>query len=160
MYKLTPTFQKYHWGKLGSESEVYQLIEAQGEATNNTERYAELWMGAHVKSPSVFSLNGENSENLYNLAPKLPFLLKVLSVDTALSIQAHPNKQHAEELHANFPDVYKDPNHKPEMCIALTKFEGLCGFRKLDEITHFLRNVPKLAEICQIQEVNNNQDLR
>lgn len=42
----------------------------------------------------------------------LPFLFKVLSVETALSIQAHPDKTLAERLHANSPDVYKDPNHK------------------------------------------------
>lgn len=38
---------------------------------------------------------------------KLPFLLKVLSIQKALSIQAHPNKKLAEELHA------KDPEHYP-----------------------------------------------
>lgn len=38
---------------------------------------------------------------------KLPFLFKVLSINKALSIQAHPNKKLAEELHArdsrNYP---------------------------------------------------------
>ena len=34
--------------------------------------------------------------------------------------------------------VYKDPNHKPEIAIALTDFEGLCGFRPLREIQGFL----------------------
>ena len=34
--------------------------------------------------------------------------------------------------------VYKDPNHKPEIAIALTDFEGLCGFRPLQEIQGFL----------------------
>ena len=38
---------------------------------------------------------------------KLPFLLKVLSIQKALSIQAHPNKKLAEDLHA------KDPAHYP-----------------------------------------------
>ena len=38
---------------------------------------------------------------------RLPFLLKVLSIQKALSIQAHPNKKLAEELHA------KDPEHYP-----------------------------------------------
>ena len=55
---------------------------------------------------------------------------KVLSVGKALSIQAHPDIALAKKLHAERPDVYKDPNHKPEMAIALTKFEGLCGFRQ------------------------------
>ena len=34
--------------------------------------------------------------------------------------------------------VYKDPNHKPEIAIALTDFEGLCGFRPLQEIQGFI----------------------
>ena len=54
----------------------------------------------------------------------------MLSVGKALSIQAHPDIELARKLHAERPDVYKDPNHKPEMAIALTKFEGLCGFRQ------------------------------
>ena len=52
-------------------------------------------------------------------------------MEKALSIQAHPNKAHAEELHAARPHVYKDPNHKPEIAVALTDFEALCGFRPL-----------------------------
>lgn len=37
---------------------------------------------------------------------KLPFLFKVLSIRKALSIQAHPNKKLAEELHARDPRNY------------------------------------------------------
>merc|ERR1712137_782053 len=65
---------------------------------------------------------------------KLPFLFKVLSIDKPLSIQAHPNKDLAARLHKNFPDIYKDDNHKPELACALTPFEALCGFRPLNEI--------------------------
>jgi len=42
---------------------------------------------------------------------KLPFLFKVLSVQKALSIQAHPNKKLAEQLHA------RDPKNYPGECI-------------------------------------------
>jgi mannose-6-phosphate isomerase len=37
-------------------------------------------------------------------------------------------------LHAKFPSLYKDPNHKPKMVIALIPFEALIGFRPLEEI--------------------------
>lgn len=37
---------------------------------------------------------------------KLPFLFKVLSIGKALSIQAHPNKTLAEQLHAKDPKNY------------------------------------------------------
>jgi len=37
---------------------------------------------------------------------KLPFLFKVLSINKALSIQAHPNKKLAEKLHSKDPKNY------------------------------------------------------
>lgn len=40
-----------------------------------------------------------------------------------------------------------DDNHKPEMTIAITPFEGLCGFRPLKEISHFLMTVPSLRNL-------------
>jgi len=67
------------------------------------------------------------NSNLDNVAGSgsLPFLFKILSVDTSLSIQAHPHKELAEKLNEQFPDIYKDANHKPEMIIAVTEFEAL-----------------------------------
>jgi mannose-6-phosphate isomerase class I len=44
----------------------------------------------------------------------------------------------AEKLHYEHPAIYKDANHKPELAIALTPFEALCGFRPIEEIKHFL----------------------
>lgn len=79
--------------------------------------------------------------------PKLPFLFKVLSINKALSIQAHPNKTLAAQLHAQNPTNYPDDNHKPEMAIAITDFEGLCGFRPLGEIAHFLASVQSLRNL-------------
>ncbi|CAL5408294.1 unnamed protein product [Camellia sinensis] len=60
-----------------------------------------------------------------------PFMFKVLSVSKALSIQAHPDKEFAGFLHKTLPDVFKDDNYKPEMALALTEFEALCGFISL-----------------------------
>lgn len=55
----------------------------------------------------------------------------MLSVAKALSIQAHPDKELARTMHKARPDVYKDDNHKPEMALAITEFEALCGFISL-----------------------------
>lgn len=77
----------------------------------------------------------------------LPFLFKVLSVNKALSIQAHPHRELAAELHAQFPEIYKDPNHKPELAIALTPFEALCCFRPVAQIASSLANVPELRAV-------------
>jgi len=44
----------------------------------------------------------------------------------------------AKKLHAANPTTYADDNHKPELAIALTPFEALCGFRPKQEIIRFL----------------------
>jgi mannose-6-phosphate isomerase len=114
-------------------------------------------MGTHPSLPSKDLETGRSlldlvQDNQALMSPeinkkyqnKLPFLFKVLSVNKALSIQAHPNKKLAEQLHAKDPKNYPDDNHKPEMTIAVTPFDGLCGFRPLAEISHFLTFVPSL----------------
>ena len=117
-------------------------------------------MGTHPSNPSKDLASGRTlldlvQDNQALLAPSVagrygntvPFLFKVLSVNKALSIQAHPNKKLAEQLHARDPKNYPDDNHKPEMAIAITPFEGLCGFRPVDEIAHFLDAVPALRQL-------------
>ena len=52
----------------------------------------------------------------------LPFLYKVLCIEKALSIQLHPNKQQAEKLFKEQPNVYADDNEKPEMFFTLSEF--------------------------------------
>lgn len=89
---------------------------------------------------------------------KLPFLFKVLSIGKALSIQAHPNKKLAEKLHSKDPKNYPDDNHKPEMTIAITPFDGLCGFRPLAEISHFFDNVPSLKSLVGDEAVKKFQE--
>lgn len=126
----------------------------------------QLWMGTHPSGPTVVVSPDPDMENMtllnllhaypeyvgnVNVVAKygsnLPFLFKVLSVGKALSIQAHPNKTLAEELHRNDPSHYPDSNHKPEMAIALTDFEALCGFRPHSEIEAFLDNVPEFRAV-------------
>lgn len=76
------------------------------------------------------------------LGRDVPYLFKVLSVGKALSMQAHPDQGLAEKLHAARPAIYTDPNHKPEMAVAITPFEAMCGFRPPAEIAEHLRTVP------------------
>ena len=47
----------------------------------------------------------------------------------------------------NLTCPFEDDNHKPEMTIAVTPFDGLCGFRPLQEISHFLSTVPSLRSL-------------
>ncbi|CAI9110675.1 OLC1v1010741C1 [Oldenlandia corymbosa var. corymbosa] len=100
--------------------------------------------------------------------PNLPFLFKVLSVEKALSIQAHPDKELAKILHKTQPNIYKDANHKPEMALALTKFEALCGFVSPEELKDVFHNVPEIAEVVgrpiierllQMEEVEKSKEV-
>lgn len=165
--ELSCKVQQYDWGKRGSESAVAQLLKkGNGDVKiDESKPYAELWMGTHVNAPSIVKETGELLSDYIEKNPnvlgekvakifdnQLPFLFKILSVNKALSIQAHPTKQYAIELHQKFPDVYKDPNHKPEMAIALTPFEAMCGFRNPREIREFITNLPELEEITKSKD--------
>ncbi|KAL8137474.1 hypothetical protein V2J09_003475 [Rumex salicifolius] len=77
----------------------------------------------------------------------LPFMFKVLSIAKPLSIQAHPDKVLARELHKLHPNLYKDDNHKPEMALALTEFEALCGFLEIKELKEVLRKTPEIEDL-------------
>ena len=158
---LTCAVQNYDWGIKGT-SEVSALGELNtGVASDPTKPYAELWMGTHPSGPSSVRGTGKGlretlaADAVKHLGVKvverfgvdLPFLTKVLSVAKALSIQAHPDKTLAGKLHAHRPDVYKDANHKPEMTLAVTKFEALCAFVAPAELAANLARVPELRAV-------------
>nr|XP_033320873.1 mannose-6-phosphate isomerase [Megalopta genalis]XP_033320874.1 mannose-6-phosphate isomerase [Megalopta genalis] len=160
--ELQCKIQTYDWGRYGIDSTVATLVKsANSEFTLDEKRpYAELWMGTHPNGPSYMKdldmtleqYIKENSNFLGKDVKKifgehLPFLFKVLSVNKALSIQAHPNKEKAKELHQQYPTIYKDANYKPELAIALTPFEVLCGFRPVREIKEFLKVLPELRVV-------------
>ncbi|XP_046632553.1 mannose-6-phosphate isomerase-like isoform X2 [Daphnia pulicaria] len=160
--ELCCVVQKYAWGKVGKSSLVAQLSQGNSAApVVEVDPYAELWMGTHPSGPSLIKTSNEpllnhllnNVDSLGDAEKKsfgtdLPFLFKALSVAKALSIQAHPNKKHAEELFATRPDLYKDPNHKPEMVTAwLGPFEALCGFRPIADIKFFIQEIDELAAV-------------
>jgi len=52
----------------------------------------------------------------------------------ALPLQLHPNKELAAKLHKEDPKNFTDANHKPEIAVALSKFEAFCGWKPSEEI--------------------------
>ena len=151
--RLRPFAQNYDWGKLGHDSAVARLVEAgnHGVVIDSAKPYAELWMGDHPNGP-CFVHDGNAEIPIWHYlksrdSKPMPFLFKVLSVGKALSIQSHPDAVLAKQLHAKFPHIYKDPNPKPELAIALTKFKALFGFRPVGEIAAFMKQYPALAEL-------------
>jgi mannose-6-phosphate isomerase len=141
----------YEWGKIGCSSIISNLIKFDESLKfDENEKYAELWMGTHKKAESkILHTNIRLSDWIKNntTLKKLPFLFKVLSIKKALSIQAHPDKKLAQKLHKNNPEIYQDDNHKPEMVIALTTFECLCGFKDIESIKINLENVSELKDL-------------
>lgn len=157
LVKLQCGAQSYDWGKIGRSSAVAQFSKAANPKFEISEDkpYAELWMGTHPSVPSLAvtsaaatpvslrevlksypELLGSRIVDKFG-AGELPFLFKVLSINKALSIQAHPDKALGKQLHAADPKHYPDDNHKPEMAIAITDFEGFCGFRPLSKLLLF-----------------------
>jgi mannose-6-phosphate isomerase len=159
IYRLENTVQAYPWGSGDGLSKALGLPNPGGGPQ------AELWMGAHPKAPSLALIDGRKqalnaliaedpdgslgSACLGRFGPALPFLFKALSAAKPLSIQVHPSKRRAERgyekenessLAVDDPTRnYRDPNHKPELAVALTRFEALCGFRPVESIIELLR---------------------
>lgn len=172
---LVPGVQSYEWGVPGRRSDC--LVAHYASATKelhfdrkDDQPYAELWMGTHPTLPSYALLPDGSKVLLHDYLCEhkalvgdevvarfgldegrgaLPFLFKVLSINKALSIQAHPDKALAEKLHKEKPAMYKDDNHKPEMALALSDFEGFCGFRPWAEMAHFVATVPELRSVLE-----------
>ncbi len=160
-YRLKNTIQHYPWGSRNAEAFIARLL---GIIPDGDQAFAELWMGAHPKAPSLvidperspqtltewiadnpgerLSLNHSKS-----LAGGLPYLFKVLSADQALSIQAHPNKSQAEALHQRDPQHYPDSNHKPEIAIAIDHLDALIGFISNEEFKILLKSTPELDDL-------------
>lgn len=175
--KLRCSVQNYDWGKRGEESQVARLFSLNSGVDFEVDKpYAEIWMGTHESGPSFILENGNTDAKPVTLSSwisanpgvlgdkvlkewgkNLPFLFKVLSVAKALSIQAHPDKELARALHRSHPNIYKDDNHKPEMALAITKFEALCGFVSIRELKDTLHSVPEIEEL--VGGVNRDQIL-
>jgi len=143
MQYLKPSLQTYAWGSHSYIQELLQL-KAQGPL-------AEAWYGAHPKAPSAVEdqslIELISADPSFWLGPdlhSLPFLLKILAAEQALSIQVHPSKSQAEEGFARENELgiplndptrnYRDDNHKPELIMSLTEFHALTGLRDFHQI--------------------------
>lgn len=82
----------------------------------------------------------------------IPFLPKILSIAKALPLQIHPNKQLSEKLHNENPEQFTDPNHKPEIAVALGPFEVFAGFKELQDVKSSFDAVPILQRFLPEQE--------
>jgi mannose-6-phosphate isomerase len=146
---LEPTVQRYAWGSHTA------IAELQGRPAPTPLPEAELWMGAHPLAPSGLERAGVHTtlDSVIAADPvgelgaacaarfggRLPFLLKVLAAEKALSIQVHPSREQAEagfraETERGLAPGDKVRNYvddwpKPEILCVITPFELLAGMR-------------------------------
>ncbi len=157
---LRPVLRPYPWGTCTA------IADLQGRPVPAPGPEAELWMGAHPSAPSGIDRDpgtGTTLDAVIAAAPgrelgaecaarfsgRLPFLLKVLSAEKALSIQVHPSRAQAEAgfaaedargLPLGAPGRnYVDDWPKPELLYALTPFEVAAGLRTPADAAAILR---------------------
>jgi mannose-6-phosphate isomerase len=166
MELLRPVIRPYPWGTRTA------IAELQGRPVPAPGPEAELWMGAHPSAPC--GVGDTTLDQVIAAAPerklgavvaerfggRLPFLLKVLSAEKALSIQVHPSRAQAEagfaaENARGLPPGaparnYVDDWPKPELLYALTPFEVAVGLRTPSDAAVLLRAlaVPDLQPLA------------
>ncbi|MFC0007442.1 mannose-6-phosphate isomerase, class I [Micromonospora siamensis] len=165
MELLYGPIRDYAWGSRSA------IAELQGRPVPSDGPEAELWLGAHPGAPATVDREGTRvslvdllvaepdhwlGERIVGrFGTRLPFLLKVLAADAPLSLQAHPDPEQARAGHeadaarAAGERNYVDPYHKPELLVALSPMEALCGFRdpavSAEALARF--GVPALAPV-------------
>jgi mannose-6-phosphate isomerase len=156
MELLRPVIRPYDWGSR------HAIAELQGRPVPAAGPEAELWMGAHPSAPSGVAettldamIAADPDRELgpavvARFGPRLPFLLKVLSAEQALSIQLHPSRTQARAGWQARNVNYADDWPKPELLCALTPFEVLAGLRSPADAAALLRalSVPALASLA------------
>jgi mannose-6-phosphate isomerase len=156
MELLQPVIRPYAWGSR------HAIAELQGRPVPAPGPEAELWMGAHPSAPSgvaqttldaVIAADPDRELGpacVARFGPRLPFLLKVLSADQALSIQVHPSRAEAQAGFRAGNVNYVDDWPKPELLCALTPFEVLAGLRPPFDAAALLRAlaVPALQPLA------------
>jgi mannose-6-phosphate isomerase len=81
---------------------------------------------------------------------------QILSFAKALPLQIHPDKALAEKLHEKNPEKFGDTNHKPEIAIALSRFEAFVGFKRLEDISELMRLKPLESFLPEHEEFNDH----
>ena len=172
MHRLENPVRHYAWG---SRTHIPRLLGVPPDG----EPWAELWLGAHPAAPSrvedgttLDELIARDAEAILGprlratFGDRLPFLMKVLAAGEPLSLQVHPTSErarirHAEQDVAGIPvdapeRTYPDASHKPELIYALTRFEGMAGFRDPVKTAAILRGLrlPWLDQVADAIETS------
>lgn len=163
MQEIHGTAMHYPWGTTDAIPAILG-IPADGRP------YAEYWLGAHPSAPS--RVDDVPLDELLDADPsmlgkagevfggRMPFMIKLLSARHALSLQAHPPAELAEEgfLREDAAGIalddpkrsYKDRAAKPEVLVALSEFDVLIGFRKVQHTVALFESLGVLKALEQV----------
>lgn len=155
LVRISGEVKNYPWGSK-------HLIQDHLGLGPTNQAVAEIWFGTHEGGQSKLLTSGQSLSDA--IGSKLSFLVKFLAADSPLSIQVHPNanqakagfaKENAAGLDIADPKrIYKDDSHKPEVLIALTPFDALCGFRPRAEVIEiflaFSESEARFAELAAL----------
>ncbi len=135
--------KNYDWG---DEVTIRHTL---GDPSERGTKIAELWWGTHPQGPS--HLDSIRGPLLQDVAGEMTMLVKLLACAQPLSLQTHPTAEQAREGFAreealgiprDAPQrMYKDESDKPEMIIALSRFEALCGFAPIEQSVDVLESM-------------------
>ncbi len=166
--------KNYAWGKTGTNSLVTRFIPK--EQVEEDTPYAEYWIGTHSEGAACVEvgdvpvqmgdyINSDPSAILGDCCSKtwsgLPYLTKILSAGSPLSIQAHPAKDEATELNRTLPLIYKDDNHKPEIAVALTPLRLVRGIKPVEQLVQVFNKYPSLKDLVEkerLASLNNSSE--
>ncbi|MDN6556074.1 MAG: mannose-6-phosphate isomerase, class I [Acidipropionibacterium acidipropionici] len=141
MERLSGSIRNYAWGSMDA---IPRILGREPDGLPQ----AEYWLGSYESAPSsaaeqsLLDRLGAHPEELgdanrEHFGDRLPFLLKILSAAKPLSLQAHPDRKAAGEGHARSlaagveadQRTFVDEWPRPELMVALSEVEALCGFR-------------------------------
>ncbi len=169
--KIKAQVKEYDWG---NSSFIPTLL---GQKPDGKPK-AELWMGTHPSGESLIDGTDQKlsdfllkdtqhwygHEHLDCFGPELPLLLKVLAIESPLSLQCHPSEFQAKEgwkaenaFRTRFPKElwnYKDPNRKAEVIYALTPLTAMCAFRPLEKILPMLKSLIPVGFATHFTDLN------
>lgn len=165
--------KNYDWG------DETTIRHAQGLPSTRGTKIAELWFGTHHMGPSVLGTAidagpgaaqmravdtkpGINPEPLSSATGEMTMLVKLLACAQPLSLQTHPTLDQAREGFAreealgiprDAPNrMYRDESDKPEMIVALSRFEALCGFAPVEQSLELLRSIGWTHEADRLRD--------
>lgn len=138
---VSGTVKDYPWGMIDG------VVPWTGRSTGRPQ--AELWYGVHPAGPSPLVGGGSAADVLQ--VEQAPLLVKILAASHPLSIQVHPDAEHAAAGFAQQTaggTTYSDDAEKNEMLVAMSQFQVLAGWREPAEAAAILTALGYEESVC------------